>query len=85
MRVKCCEAHFPREFFIVMARKRLSKEFASLSEIESPTKLAKAHGILTDLTQMDNGEKHFEGRIADDQRSMRVVGFEKRQQQQLAT
>lgn len=51
-----------------MVRKRLSKEFSSLSEIESPTKFAKVHSVVIDLTQMDNGEYPFEGRIADDQR-----------------
>ena len=57
---------------------------SALKDIQSTTKSAKIHGVVTELTQMDSQSKYFEGRIADEKTTMRVVGFEKRQRDQLA-
>ena len=39
---------------------------------DKPTKVAKLHGVLTSLSPMLSG-KYFEGRIADDTSSIRIV------------
>ena len=59
------------------------KCFDTLASASSLNKAAKLHGILTELSPMKSG-KYFEGRIADDQTSMRFVGFDQQQQQEFA-
>ena len=49
-----------------------------------PIKSAKVHGIVTSLSPM-KGHKYFEGCIADNTTSMRLVGFAATQQKELAT
>ena len=55
----------------------------------SPTKRAKVHGVLTSVSQMQtpiSGKKsYFHAQLSDDSTSVRVVGFESSQQEQLAS
>ena len=39
---------------MVGAKRTLSQEFSALKDIQSPTKSAKIHGVVTELTQMDS-------------------------------
>ena len=64
--------------------KRSLEEYDDLSLVTTPTKAAKLHGVLTDISPMKQG-KYFEGRIADTQASLRLVGFDPNVQQQLLT
>ena len=47
-----------------------------------PCKLAKVHGVLTDLSPMK--KNYFEGRLGDSTKSMRNVGFSATKQEALA-
>lgn len=69
------------------ARKHLLEEFDDLTSIASPTKSAKVHGLVTKLSPMKTGggKPYFEGRLADDTTSLRVVGFSEEMQQQMAS
>lgn len=64
-------------------RKRLFEDYNNLAYARSPGTAAKLHGVLTELSPMKGG-KYFEGRIADDQTSIRLVGFDTLQQQECA-
>ena len=66
------------------ARNHLFSEFYSLDSRDKPTKAAKLNGVLTSLSPKLL-EKYFEGHIADDTSSMRIVSLDKLQQQKLAT
>ena len=66
-----------------MAKRQL-EEYEDLSLVTTPTKAAKLHGVLTDISPMKQG-KYFEGRIADTQASLCLVGFDPSIQQQLLT
>ena len=63
-------------------------EFDQLGEIAVPSKAAKVHGVLTSLSPMKvNPGKvgYFEGKLADETCSLRIVGFNTSQQRQLST
>ena len=66
----------------------MDAEFEKL-EFASPTKRAKVHGVLTSVSQMQtpiSGKKsYFHAQLSDDSTSVRVVGFESSQQEQLAS
>ena len=64
------------------SKKRLFYEYDSLAAVDSPRKFVKVHGVITQLSSM-NG-KYFEGRLADDETSVRIVGFDTIQQEELA-
>ena len=66
-----------------MAKRQL-EEYEDLSLVTTLTKAAKLHSVLTDISPMKQG-KYFEGRIADTQASLRLVGFDPSIQQQLLT
>ena len=42
----------------------------------SPSKTAKLHGVLAGISPMKAGGKHFEGRLVDAAKSLRIVGFD---------
>ncbi len=65
------------------SRKRLLEKFNDLGSAGKPTKPAKIHGVVTSLSSMKAG-KYFDGRISDDTKSMRLVGFDTVQQRELA-
>ena len=66
-------------------RKRLFEDYDNLAYARSPSTAAKLHGGLTELHVLPmKDRKYFEGRIADDQTSMRLVGFDTLQQQEFA-
>ena len=64
--------------------KRVFDKYDSLDSVCKPTKSAKVHGIVTSLSPM-KGDKYFDGCIADNTTSMRLVGFAATQQKELAT
>ena len=70
------------------SRKRLTEEFENLSQISSPSKIAKLHGKVTNLSTMKStaagNSSYFEGQFSDETCSLRVVGFDALQQQKLA-
>jgi hypothetical protein len=63
-------------------QKRDYYEYDNLSAVECPRKFAKVHGVITELSSM-NG-KYFEWRLADEETSVRIVGFDTIQQRELA-
>ena len=66
--------------------KRVKSEFENLGNI-SPVKAAKVHGFVTKMSPMkasSSGSNYFVGELADESRTIRVVGFNKQQQQTLA-
>ncbi|SMN02645.1 hypothetical protein SPONN_1545 [uncultured Candidatus Thioglobus sp.] len=67
------------------SRKRLFDEIDTLDSLSSPMKSAKIHGIVTTLSPMKSGPKmsYFEGKLADDKASIRLVGFNKAQHHEL--
>ena len=75
------------------SRKRLSfetgsqfDEYESVSDISSPTKFAKVHGVLTSMSPMrksSSGCHYFDGSLTDGTKSLRVVGFDTKVQQRL--
>ncbi len=67
-------------------RKHLFEEYDNPGSADRPStsKAAKIHGVLTSLSPMRTG-KYFDGQIADDTTSMRLVGFDTAQQRELAT
>ncbi len=66
------------------SRKRLFEELDTLECAKKTTKAAKIHGVLTSLSPM-KASNYFEGRIADNTKSMRLVGFDTVKQRDLAT
>lgn len=64
-------------------RKRLFEDYDNLAYARSPSTAAKLHNGLTELSPMKD-RKYFEGRIADNQTSMCLVGFDALQQQEFA-
>ena len=56
-------------------KKRPHREFGSLEELvqSTPQKFAKLHGVITELSNMTETDKYFEGRLADDKASVRIV------------
>ena len=64
------------------SKKRLFYEYNSLAAVDSPRIFVEVHGVITELSSM-NG-KYFEGRLADDETSVRIVGFDTTQQKELA-
>ena len=74
---------------IIMARKRLNlEEFVNLESVASPTKAAKVHGVVTNISPMKSAavgkSSYFYGQLSDETSSMRVVGFDQLQQRKLA-
>ena len=78
--------------YTVTSRKRLFEtgsqfdEYESVSEIRSPTKFAKVHGVLTSMSPMHkspSGCHYFDGSLSDGAKSVRVVGFDSKVQQRL--
>lgn len=70
-----------------MASKRLLDEFDSLDSVESPTKAAKLHGVVTSLSPMKSSSgktAYFEGHLTDETTSLRMVGFNTLQQKEIA-
>lgn len=64
-------------------RKRLFEDYDNLAYARSPSTAAKLHNGLTELSPMKD-RKYFEGRIADDYTSIRLVSFDTLQQQEFA-
>ena len=67
-------------------KKRPLCEFKSLEELvtSTPQKFAKLHGVITELSDMTEADKYFEGRLADNKASVRIVGFNRQQQKRLS-
>lgn len=65
-----------------MASTKRSLEFDDLSTASSPCKSAKVQGVVLQLSPMKG--KYFDGRLADDNASIRIVGFDSRKQQELS-
>ena len=62
-------------------------EFEQVSEITSPTKFAKVHGVLASVSPMrqsGTGYRYFDGSLTDGSKTVRVVGFDTKIQQKLA-
>ena len=62
------------------ANKRLLYEFDDLAAITTQRKYAKLHGVVTEISTMTESDKYFEGTLADEKGSVRVVGFDAHQQ-----
>ena len=64
------------------------EEFDKLEMIASPKKRAKLHGVITNLSPMKSSasgkNSYFEGHLADETSSLRVVGFDILKQQKLS-
>ena len=67
------------------ANKRLLYEFDDIAAITTQRKYAKLHGVVTEVSTMTESDKYFEGTLADEKGSVRVVGFDAHQQRQLST
>ena len=67
---------------VMSSQKCLSQEFDSLKDATTPTKAAKIHGILSNVSPM-KGE-FYEASITDANSSKRLVGFHKDQRDKLA-
>ena len=67
-------------------KKRPLREFKSLEElvISTPQKFAELHGVITELSDMTETYKYFEGRLADNKASVRIVGFNHKQEKRLS-
>ena len=63
------------------SHKRLVTEFQTLEDANAPTKVAKAHGILSGISPMKG--KYYEARIADEGSSKTLVGFHPQQCEKL--
>ena len=73
------------------SRKRLFEsecdEFEEVSSLSSPTKFAKIHGVLASISPMKKSKGgccYFDGSLTDGKKSIRVVGFDTKNQQKLA-
>ena len=69
------------------SRKRPADEFSRL-DVASPTKCARVHGLITKLSPMKSSagkNGYFEGQLADESTSIRLVEFDISQQHQMAT
>ena len=68
-------------------RKRLVEEFDEVTHA-NPSKCAKLHGVLSSISPMktstSGATKYFDGELTDGQTSLRIVGFDNKQQQKLA-
>ena len=60
-------------------------EFDDIAAITTQRKYAKLHGVVTEVSTMTESDKYFEGTLADEKGSVRVVGFDAHQQRQLST
>ena len=69
---------------MAVSRKRLFDEYETLESVNKPTKTAKLHGVICNLSPMKAG-KYFEGELARrDTAAMRIVGFNTKLQQELS-
>lgn len=62
--------------------KRPLDEYDELCLASTPSKSARVHGIVTQLSPMKSG-KYFDGKLSDDTSSVRIVGFDKKKQREL--
>ena len=64
----------------------LLEEFSTLSSIEVVSRSAKIEGVLISISPMKPGKMrdYFEGQLADETGTIRVVGFDNVQQKQLS-
>lgn len=63
------------------------EEFSSLELITLPSKAAKLHGVITNISPMKQtgiGKSYFECQFADETSTVRMVGFDTAQQQKMA-
>ena len=65
--------------------KRLLYKLDDLAAVTTQRKYAKLHGVVTEVSTMMESDEYFEGTLADDKGSVRVVGFDAHQQQKLST
>ena len=59
-------------------KKRFFYKYDSVAAVDFPRKFVKVHGVITELSSMDG--KYFDGRLADDETSVCIVGFNTIQQ-----
>ena len=59
-----------------------SLDFEDLSQASSPCKSARVEGVLLQLSPMKG--KYFDGRLADDKATIRLVGFDSAKQKELS-
>ena len=68
--------------FMIMAKKRTYKEIDYIDDVDSPATNTTIHGAIT-ATPGTKGRIFFDGMLADDTSTMRLVGFAATQQKKL--
>ena len=71
--------------FMIMAKKRTYKEIDQIDDVDSPATNTTIHGAITALSPVKEGRNSlfFDGRLADNTSTMRIVGFAAAQQKKL--
>ena len=66
---------------IAKMKKRPLYEVDDLASVNAPRKYVRLYGVVTEVSGMTDADKYFEGILADDKASVRIVGFNIHHQQ----